>query len=155
SPFMHLNLSIIWRQCQHVFSRNMLFFMLTGERTEDKLIAERETIMSDKTELCNAIDAAITRLEAIKAKVYPSSINDLLSQVESAEAYSGYVMDIEEATSDLRIRAVEIASALGNQPFFPSDTDSIRENEVINDILEDIQSWCDEVREGSKDEYEW
>lgn len=103
--------------------------------------------VSDKQALCSAIDTAIARLNAIKARVYPSSIYDVIAQAESAEAYSAYVRDIEEATGDLRVIAVDIAANLGNQFMCDGDRRAIRECDLINDILTDVQSWCDEVRE--------
>lgn len=103
--------------------------------------------VSDRQALCSAIDTAIARLNAIKAKVYPSSIYDTLAQAESAEAYSDHVREIEEATGDLRVAAVDIAANLGGQFMCDGDRRAIRQCDLITDILSDVQDWCDEVRE--------
>lgn len=102
---------------------------------------------SERTVLCGAIDTAIQRLTDLRAKVYPASIYDTLAQAESAEAYSDHVREIEATTGDLRVAAIDIAASLGNQFMCDGDRRAIRECDLINDILSDVQDWCDEVRE--------
>lgn len=102
---------------------------------------------ADRIKLIRAIETAQAELDRLKAGIYPSSVNNIRAQAESAERYADHARDIVEITGNLRFDAVSIVAELGNQHISERDRAEMRDCDIIHDILSDVASWAEEQRE--------
>lgn len=91
-----------------------------------------------------AIQSAIDKLEALKAKCMPVTCRTLEDQADSALAAIDVCRRFHEIQSDCQIALVEVASEAGNAVLTKGEREGIANSDSLEDALYDSMQWAQE-----------
>ncbi len=101
------------------------------------------------TPQAEAIQSAIEKLEALKAKCMPVTCRTLEDQADSALAAIDVCRRFHEIQADCQIALIEVAADAGDAVFTGDEKAAIRDDESLEIALYDADQWA-ESHSGNK-----
>ncbi|QND53477.1 hypothetical protein HB779_17470 [Phyllobacterium sp. 628] len=98
-------------------------------------------------ETTSLIDAAISRLVALRAKVKPGACYTVAVQADSFRQFEDYTKEAQDIVSDLTVGMCGLAAGWGDQPMTEHDRKRIREciADGVDDALSNAAAWAESI----------